>query len=436
MIVEVSKSQGLSGTLKIVGDKSISHRAIMIASQALGTSRITGLLESDDVLSTISCINKLGIKIEKKDDSYYVYGNGIRGLSEPDDVLYVGNSGTSARLLVGLVASYGFNIFFSGDASLNKRPMGRIIDPLSKMNVNFVSTSNRSLPLVVQGNQDAIPADITLDIPSAQVKSSILLCALNIAGTTTVLDAFYSRDHTERMLAYFGADIHVKNTDNGNLISINGDKELEAREVEVPGDFSSAAFLIASAIITPGSRITIKNVCVNSTRIGLYSCLLDMNANLVMKNKRNINGEPVADIEACYSSELQGINIPSNVAPSMIDEYPILAVIAATAKGRTIMNGIDELKVKESNRLDAIVNNLSNAGVRVENKGDSIVVEGSSDIIGGNLVKTNLDHRIAMSFIVLGLVAKNSITIDDVTPIATSFPNFIDMMKEMKANIS
>jgi 3-phosphoshikimate 1-carboxyvinyltransferase len=356
------RSEGLKGNITVPGDKSISHRALIFAAQAIGQTSISGLLESDDVINTKKSLQKLGTKVEKKGNEYIVNGLGVAGFAEPDDVLDQGNSGTGVRLLMGLLASYPFKTTFTGDSSLRKRPMKRVTDPLEKMGAKIECREGGLLPATVQGYDIMMPISYELPVPSAQVKSAILLAAMNIEGTTTVIEKEKTRDHTELMMKYFGLDISTKEEGGKNVIKFNGKKQYKAKDILVPADPSSAAFPIVAALITPGSEVTINNVLINPLRTGLFDTLKEMGADIEYKNARESAGEKIADIKAKYS-KLKGVTVPAERAPSMIDEYPILSIAAAVAEGETKMLGLEELKVKESNRLEAIYNGIRACGV-------------------------------------------------------------------------
>ena len=425
------KTSGLKGTFPVPGDKSISHRALIFGSQAIGTSEIHGLLESEDVVHTAQALELMGVtithEIKKGQKIWRINGVGTGGLSEPSDILYMGNSGTGARLMMGLVSSYPFTSFFNGDQSLRGRPMKRVITPLMQSGAQFQTHTGDKLPLSVTGIREALPIEYTLPVASAQVKSAILLAALNIAGKTTVIEPIATRDHTERMLKFLGVELEV----GEQKITITGQPEMKAFNLTVPGDPSSAAFPLVAALITPGSEITLPNICMNPLRIGLFVTLLEMGADIEFKNKTEIAGELVADIQVRYS-KLKGVRVPAARAPSMIDEYPILSIAAAVAQGDTIMEGLDELRVKESDRLSAIAEGLKVNGVNHRVEGDMLTIIGG-EVPGGGLVKTHMDHRIAMSFLTLGMVSKKAVSVDDVDMIATSFPNFIGLMEDIGA---
>jgi 3-phosphoshikimate 1-carboxyvinyltransferase len=436
-------SNSLAGTIRVPGDKSISHRALMLGALAVGRTEISGLLEGEDVLATAAAVNALGATAAPAGSdgpgsggSWTVDGVGIGGLAEPQDLLDLGNSGTAARLLLGILATHPITAFVTGDGSLRRRPMGRIVDPLSRFGARFVAREGARLPLAVTGAANPIPITYRLPVPSAQVKSAVLLAGLNTPGTTTVVEPQPTRDHTERMLRHFGAEIVTEpEEDGGRRIAVEGYPELSAAPIVVPGDPSSAAFPLVAALIVPGSDVMIEGVGVNPLRSGLFECLREMGADIALLNQREEGGEPVADIRA-RASDLTGTDIPAERAPRMIDEYPILAVAAACARGRTVMRGLAELRVKESDRLSAIASGLAACGVRVAIDGDDLIVDGADNLPAGDaLIATQLDHRIAMAFLVLGLAANQAVRIDDAAPIATSFPGFIAMMNQLGAAI-
>jgi 3-phosphoshikimate 1-carboxyvinyltransferase len=423
----------LSGKIRVPGDKSISHRALMLGALAVGRTQISGLLEGEDVLATAAAINALGAHASPTGDGRWaVNGVGIGGLVEPEDLLDLGNSGTSARLLLGILATHPITTFVTGDASLRRRPMSRVVAPLSRIGARFVTRESARLPLAISGAADPVPISYQLPVPSAQVKSAVLLAGLNVPGTTTVIEPQPTRDHTERMLRHFGATVATEPVEGGGKrITIEGYPELAAAPIAVPGDPSSAAFPLIAALIIPGSEVTIEGVGINPLRIGLIECLREMGADVALLNERDEGGEPVADLRA-RAGTLRGADIPAERAPRMIDEYPILAVAAACAHGRTVMRGLAELRVKESDRLSAIAVGLGACGVRVAVDGDVLTVEGDGGPPeGGALIATQLDHRIAMAFLVLGLAARLPVRIDDSAPIATSFPGFLSLMNRL-----
>lgn len=431
---------GLKGKCTVAGDKSISHRALMLGSQVLGTTRIHGLLEGEDVLCTATALNSLGVNVKRDSQgNWNVIGVGVGGLTESTDVLDMGNSGTSTRLLMGLVTPYDFTTFFTGDASLRNRPMGRVITPLTQIGASFNAREGGRLPLALKGTNNPLPITYTMPVASAQVKSAILFSGLNTAGITTVIEKEATRDHSENMLEYFDFDVKKQKLEDGSLsISVTGQshQKLGEYEINVPADPSSAAFLVVSALICPNSELTIRNVCVNPLRIGLFTTLKEMGAKIKFLNERKVAGEPVADIQVKHS-KLKAIIVPASRAPSMIDEYPVLAVAAAFADGESVMHGLSELRVKESDRLSAIIEGLTACGVSARVESDSLYVNGSSTPPkGGATVKTHFDHRIAMAFLVMGMASEQPITVDDASAISTSFPNFSELCNSLGARIS
>jgi 3-phosphoshikimate 1-carboxyvinyltransferase len=431
-----AKARELKGEFTISGDKSISHRSLIIGSQLLGNITIHNMLESEDVACTAEALRLSGVKITKNLDSWYVQGVGIGGLRQPENVFDMGNSGTSTRLLAGLFASYPYLCTFTGDASLRKRPMQRIIDPLAKMGTQFLHNETKTLPLAMKGINPAIPITYALPVASAQVKSAIMLAALNIQGKTTVIEAIPTRDHTERMFAAVGIPVEIIAKDGANYITVTGQptQQYQDRDFYVPADPSSAAFPIVATLITKNSEMLLKNICLNPTRTGLLVTLKEMGADINYLNERTVQGELVADI-LVRSSKLHGVKVPPERAPSMIDEYPILAVAASFAHGTTEMLGLHELRVKESDRFAAVMSGLEANGVQVEANGDDMIVHGNGVVRGGGLVTTHLDHRIAMSFLIMGMAAENKIIVDDINAINTSFPSFISIMRKAGANI-
>ncbi len=419
----------LRGTIRVPGDKSISHRALMLSALAVGTSHISGLLEGEDVLATAAAMRSMGAVIERTGEGEWrVHGVGVGGLLQPEAALDMGNSGTSTRLLMGLVASHGITASFIGDASLSKRPMGRVIDPLSQMGADFTASPGQTLPLMLRGASPAVPITYRLPVASAQVKSAILLAGLNTPGITTVIEPVPTRDHSERMLAGFGAELTVETDAEGvRTIRIRGEAELKPQTIEVPGDPSSAAFFMVAGLLVPGSDIMIDNVGMNATRTGLYAVLRAMGGQIEALNQRKVGGEPVADLHVRHSA-LTGIAVDPAVVPSMVDEFPVLFVAAALAKGRTVTTGLDELRVKESDRISVMAAALAAIGARVEETADGLIIEGTGgEPLRGSAnarIKTHLDHRIAMSMAVAGLASSDGVEVDDTTPIATSFPMF------------
>ena len=429
--------KALVGSVHVPGDKSISHRALMLASQALGTTEIHGLLEGEDVLGTAKALRLMGVTISRN-QHWQVQGVGAQGLHEAHDILDMGNSGTGARLMMGLVTPYPFVTFFTGDASLRKRPMKRVITPLEAMGAQFHARSGATLPLALQGTGESLPIQYQLPVPSAQVKSAILFAALGTRGTTTITEKNPTRDHTERMLRHFGWQVETQKTDNGGIsITLQGLQAIASkdRSLRIPGDPSSAAFLTVAALLVQGSDITITGVCINPLRIGLYNTLREMGADILFTNQTLSAGEEIADIRVRYS-KLKGISVPSERAASMIDEYPILAIAASFATGKTVMNGLAELRVKESDRLSTIAEGLKACGVTSEISNDTLTVTGESQPRGGGNVKTHMDHRIAMSFLVMGLCTTQPVRIDDGSAINTSFPGFAELMNALGAHIA
>jgi 3-phosphoshikimate 1-carboxyvinyltransferase len=422
----------LKGRIRLPGDKSISHRALIFGALATGTTRIRGLLESEDVVNTARAVSALGAPAEKRGDVWEVKGRGPGGLRQPTEPLDFGNSGTGARLMMGVIAGHPITVQMTGDASLSRRPMRRVLAPLMQMGLEVIETGREMLPLTLRGTSELIPIVYPLPVPSAQVKSAVLLAGLHAAGETTVIEHEATRDHTERMLRHFGANVRIMDKEGGRAITIRGDAELSGRDILVPGDPSSAAFLVAAALIVPGSDITIEGLLINPTRTGLYTTLQEMGGDVTLLNQREEGGEPIADIRV-RASELKGVRVPAERAPSMIDEYPVLAAISAFAKGTTQMDGLAELKVKESDRLQATATGLEVNGVTVRIDGDSLIVEGKQRLKGGGLVATHLDHRIAMAFLTAGLASEKPITVDDTTMIATSFPEFRGLMETLGA---
>jgi 3-phosphoshikimate 1-carboxyvinyltransferase len=433
----VSRPAGpIKGEITPPGDKSISHRAIMLGGIAEGTTAVRGLLEGEDVLRTIAALRKLGAKIENSTDgTWHITGEGLTKLHAAKNVMDMGNSGTSARLLMGLLAGRPFTSSFTGDASLCKRPMGRVTDPLTQMGAVFKSTDGK-LPLSVTGSASPTPISYRLPVASAQVKSAILLAGLSASGVTTVIEQTPTRDHSENMLRHFGATVTIEKNNNGEAISVAGGQRLVAKDITVPGDISSAAFPIVAALLRPGSTLTVNHVGMNPRRAGLIDTLIEMGAKISLQNKRTEGGELVADLVIRGTGELRGVTVPAERAPSMIDEYPILAAAAACASGTTRMLGLHELRVKESDRLTRIADGLTKCGVKLEVKGDDLVINGTGHAPAGNtMIETAMDHRIAMSFLVLGAAALAPIKIDDGSFIATSFPGFVNLMNGLGMNI-
>lgn len=415
------------------GDKSISHRALMFAGLAVGKSRITGLLEGEDVLATAAAMRQLGAQIERGDDGVWtVHGAGLGSLLEPRQALDMGNSGTSTRLMLGLLASHGLTATFTGDASLSGRPMNRVIEPLSQMGASFEASPGGTLPLMLRGALPAVPITYRLPVASAQVKSAVLLAGLNTPGITRVIEPVATRDHTERMLTGFGANLEVGEENGERIISIHGEADLNPMDVEVPGDPSSAAFFLVAASIVPGSDLVVENVGLNPTRAGIVTVLRQMGADIEELDPREVGGEPVADLRIRHAP-LKGIEVDPAIVPSMVDEFPVLFVAAALAQGTTVTRGLEELRVKESDRLSTMAAALTAAGASVEEREDGLTIHGTGgEFLRGTAsspIKTHLDHRIAMSMAVAGLASRDGVQIDDTAPIATSFPTFMDLLE-------
>lgn len=431
----VSSRGPLKGRVTVPGDKSISHRSLMFSALAVGESRIEGLLEGEDVLATAAAMRAMGATITRSDDGVWtVSGVGVGGLLQPEGALDMGNSGTSTRLLMGLVASHPITVTFTGDASLSSRPMGRAIEPLSQMGAEFTSSPGGRLPLMLKGISPAVPITYTLPVASAQVKSAVLLAGLNTPGITRVIEPVPTRDHSERMLRGFGAELTVEDSPEGKVISIRGEAELKPQHIIVPGDPSSAGFWMVAASIVPGSDITIANVCMNPTRTGLIQALRMMGASIEAVDSREVGGEPVADLRVRHAP-LKAIEVPPELAPSMIDEYPILFVAASVAEGRTVARGAHELRVKESDRIATMRAALEANGVVLEEYDDGLAITGTggAPIPGGGEAVSKLDHRIAMSMTVAGLAAAAPIAIDDVAPVQTSYPTFFTVLDSLTA---
>ncbi|WP_340244559.1 3-phosphoshikimate 1-carboxyvinyltransferase [Roseobacter sp. HKCCA2468] len=436
--MQARKSAGLSGEAHVPGDKSISHRSLIFGAMAIGQTRIKGLLEGQDVLDTAKAMASFGARVTRiGDGEWHVDGVGVGGFAEPDHVIDCGNSGTGVRLIMGAMATTPIAATFTGDASLNKRPMARVTDPLALFGAQAFGRSGGRLPMTIIGAETPVPVRYKLPVPSAQVKSAVLLAGLNVRGQTVVIEEEATRDHTERMLAGFGATITSEQTDEGRVITLEGQPELRPQDITVPRDPSSAAFPICAALITEGSDVLVPNIGLNPTRAGLFETLIEMGADLTYENIRDEGGEPMADIRARFSPDLKGIEVPPERAASMIDEYPILSVVAANATGATVMRGVKELRVKESDRIDAMATGLRANGVEVEDGPDWWIVQGrgAGGVQGGGICATHLDHRIAMSFLCLGLSTKESVQIDDGGPITTSFPIFIDLMRGLGATL-
>ncbi|WP_454853101.1 3-phosphoshikimate 1-carboxyvinyltransferase [Rhizobium binxianense] len=434
------KSSGLSGTIRIPGDKSISHRSFMFGGLASGETRISGLLEGEDVIHTGRAMQAMGARIRKDGDQWIINGTGSGALLAPEAPLDFGNAGTGVRLIMGLVSVYDFDSTFIGDASLSKRPMGRVLDPLREMGVQVKAAEGDRMPVTLRGPKTPSPIRYRVPMASAQVKSAVLLAGLNTPGITTVIEPVMTRDHTEKMLQGFGAGLSVETGRDGvRTIRLEGRGKLTGQVIDVPGDPSSTAFPLVAALIVPGSDVTILNVLMNPTRTGLILTLQEMGADIEILNARLAGGEDVADLRARHS-DLRGVTVPPERAPSMIDEYPVLAVAACFAEGTTTMAGLEELRVKESDRLSAVADGLKLNGADCDEGRDYLVVRGQPGGKGlgnaaGERVKTHLDHRIAMSFLVMGLASEHPVTVDDATMIATSFPEFMDLMTGLGAKI-
>ncbi|BCW91090.1 3-phosphoshikimate 1-carboxyvinyltransferase [Alphaproteobacteria bacterium SO-S41] len=423
-------STGLAGRIRIPGDKSISHRALILGAMAVGETVVTGLLEGEDVLRTGAAMAALGAEVTRGDDGVWrIHGVGVGGFAEPGGVLDFGNSGTGVRLAMGAVSTTPIACTFTGDASLCRRPMSRVLDPLGRFGAESMGRAGGRLPLTLRGSANPMPVTYVSPVASAQVKSAILLAGLNAPGRTTVVEREATRDHTERMLRAFGASVSVETHDEGHAVSVEGGADLRAISIAVPGDPSSAAFPLAAALLVPDSDVTVEGVLMNPTRAGLFETLREMGASLDIIDRRDEGGEPIAALRARFSA-LKGIEVPPERAPSMIDEYPILAVLASFAEGRTVMRGLKELRVKESDRIAAMARGLAACGVKVTELDDGLIVEGNGPggMPGGATIATEMDHRIAMSFLVAGLAAKTPVTVDDSAFIATSFPGFTELM--------
>ncbi len=417
----------LRGTIRVPGDKSISHRSIMLGALAVGETRVSGLLEGEDVLATAVAMRAMGASVERLGDGEWsVHGVGVGALLQPETPLDMGNSGTSTRLLMGLIASHPITAAFTGDASLSKRPMGRVIEPLSRMGASFTASPGGRLPLMLTGASPAVPIEYRLPVASAQVKSAVLLAGLNTAGITTVIEPVPTRDHSERMLRGFGAELEVEEIGGERIIRILGEAELRPQTIEVPGDPSSAAFFLVAALVVPGSELTIQNVGLNPTRAGIVQVLRQMGGQIEEVNPRTVGGEPVADLVVRHSA-LTGIEVDPAIVPSMVDEFPALFVAASLAEGRTVCTGLEELRVKESDRIAVMAAALGLAGARVTETEDGLIIDGTGgEPLPGTpgAIATHLDHRIAMSMAVAGLASRSGVEVDDTRPIATSFPVF------------
>jgi 3-phosphoshikimate 1-carboxyvinyltransferase len=429
------RSGPLRGAVSAPGDKSISHRALILGALSRGVTEISGLLEAEDIMATAQAVRQLGAKVEREGARWRVHGRGIGGLTGPSEPIDMGNSGTGARLMMGVVAGHPIEATITGDESLCRRPMGRVLTPLRQMGLRWREAGRNLLPLTLIGTDQLMPIVYELPVASAQVKSAVLHAGLAAKGETTVIEPERTRDHTEKMLSYFGAEISIEGTAAGRRIAVAGLPDLVGRPVDVPADPSSAAFTVGAALICPGSEVVVRNVLVNPTRTGFYQTLLEMGADIAFENERDAGGETVADIRARYSP-LRGVRVPEERAPAMIDEYPCLAAVASFAEGTTRMEGLAELRVKESDRLAAMEAGLKACGVAASSEGDTLIVSGARAAPGGGFVATHMDHRIAMSFLVLGLAADRPVTVDDTAMIATSFPNFIELMQGLGAHFA
>ena len=433
------RAEPLKGVAEVPGDKSISHRSLILGAMAIGETRISGLLEGDDVLDTAKAMQAFGAEVVNHGGGKWsVFGVGVGGFAEPDQVIDCGNSGTGVRLIMGTMATSPITATFTGDASLNGRPMARITDPLALFGAKAVGRQGGRLPMTIVGAAEPTPVRYVVPVPSAQVKSAVLLAGLNAPGKTVVIEKEATRDHSERMLAGFGAEITAEDTEEGRVITLTGRPELKPQEIAVPRDPSSAAFPVCAALITPGSDVLVPGIGLNPTRAGLFYTLQDMGADLTFENPREEGGEPVADLRAKYSPDMQGIEVPPARAASMIDEYPVLSVVASFAHGKTMMAGVKELRVKESDRIDAMARGLRANGVTVAEGEDWWSVDGlgPDGVPGGGTCESFLDHRIAMSFMVMGMGAQNPVTVDDGSPITTSFPIFEPLMTGLGAKFT
>lgn len=427
----------LKGTASVPGDKSVSHRALIFGAMAIGETRITGLLEGQDVLDTADAMRAFGATVEKIGDTWHVHGVGVGGFAEPDRVIDCGNSGTGVRLIMGAMATTAITATFTGDASLVKRPMARVTDPLALFGAQAYGRDGGRLPMTIVGARNPRPVRYTVPVPSAQVKSAVLLAGLAAPGETVVIEKEATRDHSERMMAGFGAEVSTEGTNEGRVITLVGQPDLRPQTLAVPRDPSSAAFPVCAALIVPGSDVLVPGIGLNPTRAGLYETLRDMGADLSYENMREEGGEPVADLRARFSPDMRGIAVPPDRAASMIDEYPVLSVVAAFAEGETYMAGVKELRVKESDRIDAMAKALRANGVVVDEGEDWFRVHGlgAGGVPGGATVESFLDHRIAMAALVMGFAAQKPVTVDDAGPIATSFPIFEPLMTGLGAGL-
>ena len=425
-----SPTQGLSGKFRVPGDKSISHRAVMLGSLAEGVTEVTGFLEAEDALATLACFQAMGVKIDRLSEGRLrIYGVGLHGLKAPENVLYVGNSGTSMRLLSGILAGQSFDSVLTGDNSLTKRPMRRVIDPLTLMGAVVNSSDKGTSPLEIKGGQSLEGIQYQMPMGSAQVKSCLLLAGLYANGTTEISEPAVTRDHTERMLRGFGYAVKTE----GSVVSLRGGGKLEAMSIDVPADISSAAFFLVAASITPNSDITLEHVGVNRTRTGVIDILLKMGADIQLQNERTVGGEKVADIRV-RSSQLNGIDVPENLVALAIDEFPVIFIAATYAKGKTRVTGAEELRVKESDRIQAMADGLQRLGVDAQATIDGMIINGGP-VYGGEVESVD-DHRIAMAFAVAGLQAEGVIKINNCENVATSFPNFVALASQCGFNLN
>jgi 3-phosphoshikimate 1-carboxyvinyltransferase len=430
------KAAALNGVAEVPGDKSISHRSLILGALSVGETRVRGLLEGEDVLATAAAMRAFGAEVTRDESGeWHVHGVGVGGFAEPDNVIDCGNAGTGVRLIMGTMATTPITATFIGDASLRSRPMGRVTEPMALFGARAYGRSGGRLPMTVVGAADPVPVRYTLPMPSAQVKSAVLLAGLNAPGETVVIEGEATRDHTERMLRGFGAVVSVEETGQGRAITLKGQPELKPQSIDVPRDPSSAAFPVCAALIVEGSDVLVPTIGLNPTRAGLFETLREMGADLTYENEREEGGEPVADLRARFSPDMKGIEVPPDRAASMIDEYPILSVVASFAEGKTTMRGVKELRVKESDRIDAMAKGLRANGVTVDEGEDwwEVTGLGAGGVPGGGMAEARLDHRIAMSFLVLGMAARQAVTIDDAAPVATSFPIFHDLMTRLGA---
>ena len=428
----------LNGHAEVPGDKSISHRSLILGALSVGETKISGLLEGQDVLDTAKAMRAFGAEVtDLGEGNWSVHGVGVGGFAEPENIIDCGNSGTGVRLIMGVMATSPITATFTGDASLNGRPMARVIDPLAEFGCQSVGRKGGRLPMTLVGAADPVPVRYVVPVPSAQVKSAVLFAGLNAPGKTVVIEKEATRDHTERMLAGFGAEITIEVTDEGRVITLTGQPELKPQTIAVPRDPSSAAFPVCAAVIVPGSDVLVPGIGLNPTRAGLFTTLREMGADLTYENEREEGGEPVADLRARFSPDLHGIEVPVERAASMIDEYPVLSVVASFASGKTHMPGVKELRVKESDRIDAMATGLRANGVDVDEGPDwwSVHGLGHGNVKGGATCVSHLDHRIAMSFMIMGMAASNPVSLDDGGPIATSFPIFEGLMGGLGADI-